>query len=167
MLGKGRDYHFDNCQHVFFDWCIATFQAVNDEKCCIIATLCWAIWSARNKKVWQNKSTNALFLYALAGSYLAQWKVAQSSDQEEFWTGLLPGEGGERWCVPNVNEVNVNVDASIFRGNQGFGFGLVARNEHGFMLEGTIRLCNEVVRPELAEVIGVREALSWIKQNRW
>uniref|UniRef100_A0A803Q1D8 RNase H type-1 domain-containing protein n=1 Tax=Cannabis sativa TaxID=3483 RepID=A0A803Q1D8_CANSA len=82
-------------------------------------------------------------------------------------TGLLPGEGAERWCVLNLqimmNELKVNVDTSIFRESQGFGFGLVARNEHGFMLGGVIKLHHGVVKPELAEAIGVREALSWIK----
>uniref|UniRef100_A0A803P267 Reverse transcriptase domain-containing protein n=1 Tax=Cannabis sativa TaxID=3483 RepID=A0A803P267_CANSA len=43
---------------------------------------------------------------------------------------------------------------------QEYGYGMVARDEHGFMLEATSRLCHGCVRPELAEAIGVREALS-------
>ncbi|KAM6564548.1 hypothetical protein CsatB_024546 [Cannabis sativa] len=79
----------------------------------------------------------------------------------------MAGDGLDRWCAPNANEIKVNVDASIFESNRDFGYGMVARDEHGFLVEGVSKLCHGHVRPELAEAIGVREALSWIKNKQW
>uniref|UniRef100_A0A803PNT9 UBC core domain-containing protein n=1 Tax=Cannabis sativa TaxID=3483 RepID=A0A803PNT9_CANSA len=43
---------------------------------------------------------------------------------------LSVGDGLERWCVPQENSVMVNVNASVFDGDQGYGIGMVARNDH-------------------------------------
>uniref|UniRef100_A0A803QAV1 RNase H type-1 domain-containing protein n=1 Tax=Cannabis sativa TaxID=3483 RepID=A0A803QAV1_CANSA len=71
------------------------------------------------------------------------------------------------WALWSARNDKVNVDASIFGSSQDYGDGIVARDEHGYMLEGVSRLCHGNIRPELAEAIGVREALSWIKDKQW
>ncbi|KAM6552999.1 hypothetical protein CsatB_013761 [Cannabis sativa] len=134
----------------FVDWCVTVFNTATVETRKLFCTLCWALWSARNDKVWKNKDTNASFIFAFATCYLDQWKSAQTPYLETSRTGLL-----------------VNVDASIFGSSQDYGDGIVARDEHGYMLEGVSRLCHGNIRPELAEAIGVREALSWIKDKQW
>uniref|UniRef100_A0A803PJ82 Reverse transcriptase domain-containing protein n=1 Tax=Cannabis sativa TaxID=3483 RepID=A0A803PJ82_CANSA len=68
---------------------------------------------------------------------------------------------------PVSNGVKVNVDVAVFEGSQGYGFGAVAKNEIGYLIEGVTRSYLGVVRPELVEAIGVREALSWIKAKGW
>ncbi|KAM6577068.1 hypothetical protein CsatB_028905 [Cannabis sativa] len=151
----------------FVDWCVTVFNTATVETRKLFCTLCWALWSARNDKVWKNKDTNASFIFAFATCYLDQWKSAQTPYLETSRTGLLAGDGLDRWCAPNVNEIKVNVDASIFGSSQDYGYGIVARDEHGYMLEGVSRLCHGNIRPELAEAIGVREALSWIKDKQW
>ncbi|KAM6561917.1 hypothetical protein CsatB_021915 [Cannabis sativa] len=154
----------DTC---FLDWCGTVFNTVNAETRKLFCIICWAIWSARNDKVWKNKTSNASFIVAFSTCYLEQWNSAQAPYLETSRTGLMAGDGLDRWCAPNANEIKVNVDASIFEGSHAYGYGIVARNEHGFMIEGLSRLCHGIVRPELAEAIGVREALSWIKDKRW
>ncbi|KAM6573212.1 hypothetical protein CsatA_017292 [Cannabis sativa] len=151
----------------FLDWCILAFKNSSKEKKDLIATVCWAIWGARNDKVWQNKMSTASFIVAFAGSYLEQWKSAQSSNLESSQTGLVAGDGVESWCAPQRNQVKVNVDASLFGVDQSYGIGMVARDDHGFFLEGVTKKFSGVVRPEIAEAISFREALSWIKNQRW
>uniref|UniRef100_A0A803PQ00 Uncharacterized protein n=1 Tax=Cannabis sativa TaxID=3483 RepID=A0A803PQ00_CANSA len=143
------------------------FLGAIKEKKDLIATVCWAIWGARNDKVWQNKMSTASFIVAFAGSYLEQWKSAQSSNLESSQTGLVAGDGVESWCAPQRNQVKVNVDASLFGVDQSYGIGMVARDDHGFFLEGVTKKFSGVVRPEIAEAISFREALSWIKNQRW
>ncbi|KAM6555080.1 hypothetical protein CsatB_015842 [Cannabis sativa] len=139
----------ENC---FLDWCVSVFNNANTETCRMFCILCWAIWGARNDKVWNNKDSTASFIYAFAATYLEQWNSTQAPYLETSRTGLLAGDGNDRWCAPAANVIKVNVDASIFEGRQDYGYGMVARDEHGFMLEATSRLCHGSVRPELAEV---------------
>uniref|UniRef100_A0A803Q7E0 RNase H type-1 domain-containing protein n=1 Tax=Cannabis sativa TaxID=3483 RepID=A0A803Q7E0_CANSA len=91
----------------------------------------------------------------------AIWKAWNDKSSQ-----LAAGDGAEWWRPPVSNGVKVNVDAAVFEGSQGYGFGAVARNEIGYLIEGFTGSYLGVVRPELAEAIGVREALSWIKAKR-
>uniref|UniRef100_A0A803PZQ0 RNase H type-1 domain-containing protein n=1 Tax=Cannabis sativa TaxID=3483 RepID=A0A803PZQ0_CANSA len=43
----------------------------------------------------------------------------------------------------------------------------LARDEHGKLIEGISGSRISAVKPEIAEVIGVKEALSWIKRKGW
>ncbi|XP_030483493.2 uncharacterized protein LOC115700078 [Cannabis sativa] len=151
----------------FLDWCVTVFSTVSTETWRLFCILCCAIWGARNDKVWKNKAYNASFIFAFSTCYLDQWNSAQAPYLETSRTCLVARDGLDRWCAPNVNEIKVNVDASIFGSSQDYGYGIVARDEHGFMLQGVSRLCHGSVRSEIAEAIGVREALSWIKDKQW
>ncbi|KAM6555296.1 hypothetical protein CsatB_002315 [Cannabis sativa] len=51
--------------------------------------------------------------------------------------------------------------------NYNYGFGCVARGADGRIIEAISGSRLGVVGPEIAEVIGVKEALSWIKRNGW
>ncbi|XP_060972634.1 uncharacterized protein LOC133038484 [Cannabis sativa] len=147
----------------FLDWCATTFDSASNETQCLVAVLCWAIWKAQNDKVWNNKLPNVYSTIAFAITYLGQWKTTQTPFES---SQLAAGYGAERWSSPVSNGVKVNVDVVVFEGSQGYGFGVVARNEFDYLIEGVARSYLGVVRPELAEAIGVREA-SWIKANGW
>uniref|UniRef100_A0A803P1R5 RNase H type-1 domain-containing protein n=1 Tax=Cannabis sativa TaxID=3483 RepID=A0A803P1R5_CANSA len=48
-----------------------------------------------------------------------------------------------------------------------YGCGFIARDHHGMLVEGKTLLFTSTTSLELAESIGVREALSWIKTHGW
>uniref|UniRef100_A0A803P564 Reverse transcriptase zinc-binding domain-containing protein n=1 Tax=Cannabis sativa TaxID=3483 RepID=A0A803P564_CANSA len=127
--------------------------------------LCWAIWNARNDKVWQNKVMGIESIVASPTNYLNQWRVAQNSNNEMLFTGFIPGDGAEQWCAPIGNSIKVNVDAIVFSDNSTYGIGFVARDSNNFFVEGGTKLFHGSISP-VAEAIGVWEALSWIK-DRW
>uniref|UniRef100_A0A803QLB5 RNase H type-1 domain-containing protein n=1 Tax=Cannabis sativa TaxID=3483 RepID=A0A803QLB5_CANSA len=45
--------------------------------------------------------------------------------------------------------------------------GCLARNHAGQVLEAFTTSMEEIVRPEIAEIIGIKEALSWIQHHNW
>ncbi|KAM6584602.1 hypothetical protein CsatB_011604 [Cannabis sativa] len=151
----------------FLDWFVAAFTAAEAEKKLLLPVLCWAIWSARNDVVWQKKSVTAASIVVLATGYLEQWKNAQNSRIETSWSGLKADDGAEHWTVPSINHIKVNVDATLFDSGNKYGCGLVARDHHGMLIEGKMKLFTGSVSPEVAESIGIREALSWIKRHNW
>uniref|UniRef100_A0A803NRL8 RNase H type-1 domain-containing protein n=1 Tax=Cannabis sativa TaxID=3483 RepID=A0A803NRL8_CANSA len=77
------------------------------------------------------------------------------------------GDGAECWSTPGTNSVKINVDAALFEDERGFGIGAVARDDKGLLIEGVCKDFQGKVEPLLAEAIGVKEALSWIKLRDW
>ncbi|XP_062080209.1 uncharacterized protein LOC133784961 [Humulus lupulus] len=65
----------------------------------------------------------------------------------------------EQW----KNAQDRSFDLSLDR----FSFALVARNQEGGLLEARASCIGGLVEPEFAEAIGIREALSWIKDKNW
>uniref|UniRef100_A0A803P0Y7 Reverse transcriptase domain-containing protein n=1 Tax=Cannabis sativa TaxID=3483 RepID=A0A803P0Y7_CANSA len=74
-------------------------------------------------------------------------------------------DGAEQWNVPMDNSIKVNVDATVFSDSSTYGVGFVARDYGGILVEGSTKLFHGSTTPEVAEAIGVREALSWIKDH--
>ncbi|KAM6596503.1 hypothetical protein CsatA_007027 [Cannabis sativa] len=151
----------------FLNWCMDCFKVLDVEQKCLLVTLCWAIWGARNDLVWKGKNFSADNIVAYAKGYLDQWRNAQNSGLESSGSSLQTGDGAECWTVPPVNRIKVNVDASIFEESRSFGIGMVARDDKGLLLEGGSLLKRGVIQPFVAEALGFKEALSWIKEKGW
>ncbi|KAM6555534.1 hypothetical protein CsatB_002553 [Cannabis sativa] len=133
----------------------------------LMCALCWAIWDGRNEMVWKKKETGVDSIVVSAKGYLDHWTSAQNSLIETSWTGLQSGDGAELWCPPTENSIKINVDAAMFNGGNSYGIGLVARDRHSPLVEARMECFLDRVNPEVAEAIGVREALSWIKNRNW
>ncbi|KAM6566185.1 hypothetical protein CsatA_025313 [Cannabis sativa] len=127
---------------------------------CLVAA---AVWN----RVWQNKSIGVESIVVSATNYLNQCRIAQKSSNELLFFGYIPGDGAEQWNAPMDNNIKVNVDTAVFSDSSSYGVGFVARDCGGFLVEGGIKLFHGSTTPEMAEAIGVREALSWIKYHPW
>lgn len=125
------------------------------------------LWRARNDKVWKNRTAFVKGVVIFAKSYLDQWTIAQDNTWVVPLQNLIRGDGAKKWVKHQWNSIKVNVDASIFREQARYGFGVVACDFEGTVVEAKVGCCMGVVEPELAEAIGLKEALSWIKAKRW
>ncbi|XP_060959431.1 uncharacterized protein LOC133030643 [Cannabis sativa] len=67
------------------------------------------------------------------------------------------GRNCERWIVPVLNKTKVNVDGALFEQERQFGVGCVARDHHGTMVEAFKKEKVGHVRPEITEIIGIKE----------
>uniref|UniRef100_A0A803NH64 RNase H type-1 domain-containing protein n=1 Tax=Cannabis sativa TaxID=3483 RepID=A0A803NH64_CANSA len=97
---------------------------------------------------------------------LGQWKITKfESPNALYATGDI--SNSNCWRKPDTFTVKVNVNGATFEAHQKFGFDCVARNNHGKLLEAISESRWGCVPPEIAEVIGIKEALSWIKRKGW
>uniref|UniRef100_A0A803NLW4 RNase H type-1 domain-containing protein n=1 Tax=Cannabis sativa TaxID=3483 RepID=A0A803NLW4_CANSA len=128
--------------HNFLSWMALLFEKLEVEMKAMVATLCWAIWNARNELVWKRK------------------RVAEIS-----WPGFYAGDGAEQWSYPPENSVKINVDAALFDDGNRAGVGVLLRDAKGLFIEGFTRMFQEALDPALVEAMGVREALSWLKRR--
>ncbi|KAM6553159.1 hypothetical protein CsatB_013921 [Cannabis sativa] len=131
-----------------------------------VAVVSWAIWRAQNEFVWQKKSWSASNIAASARNMLDQYKFAQRRKGLSLSPLHDGGRNLERWIALELNKIKVNVDGALFEQEGRFGMGCVARNHHGAMVEAFKKGKIGCVQPEIAEIIGIKEALSWIAMLR-
>ncbi|KAM6575627.1 uncharacterized protein LOC133039781 [Cannabis sativa] len=137
-----------------------------DETISHVLLTCRAIkQGARNDVVWQGKSINVSAIVVSAKSYLDQWQNAQKTQIETSWTTLQSYDGVEHWIKPEVNSIKINVDASIFEGQNRFGGAFVVRDHNGLLVEGRTKLYIGNMVPAVVEALSFQEALSWIKDH--
>ncbi|XP_060959252.1 uncharacterized protein LOC115704017 [Cannabis sativa] len=94
---------------------------------------------------------------------LDQWRVANKNTATSFATGVL--SNSNIWRKPMGGKIKVNVDGAIFEAQRMFSFGCVARDHASQLLEAISDSKFGVVLPEIAEIVGMKEALSWIKEK--
>uniref|UniRef100_A0A803QSA0 RNase H type-1 domain-containing protein n=1 Tax=Cannabis sativa TaxID=3483 RepID=A0A803QSA0_CANSA len=77
------------------------------------------------------------------------------------------GSKAEQWTKPVPNTIKINVDGASFENEGSYGFGIVARDSSGTLV-GPVAVCkNGAFAAEVVEAIGVKEALSWLKDKSW
>uniref|UniRef100_A0A803PH88 Uncharacterized protein n=1 Tax=Cannabis sativa TaxID=3483 RepID=A0A803PH88_CANSA len=75
------------------------------------------------------------------------------------------GTGLEHWSKAGLNKIKVNVDSAIFVSEGWYGTGGVARDCYGQLIEAFSISKPRCVDVVIAEIVGIKEALSWIKKE--
>ncbi|XP_030477862.2 uncharacterized protein LOC115694899 [Cannabis sativa] len=133
----------------------------------LVAMLCWALWKSRNELVWNQKHVEVKDAVVLARTVLNQWLYAEDKTFDPSLGLLFPEDGNENWTLPNVDTIKINIDVAIFSSTNCYSYSCVARTHTGTLLEAKAKCVRGVVSPEVAEAIGIHEALSWIKDKKW
>ncbi|XP_074337681.1 uncharacterized protein LOC141674880 [Apium graveolens] len=129
----------------FFDWIEGVLESISQDRRALVATVSWTVWKVRNDKVWNNKNNFANSVLFSARSYLKQWRETQSRAFVALPRAGLAEDGASSWVKPQELTVKVNVDVAIFQEHVSYG----------------------AVQPELAEVMAIKEALSWMEASGW
>lgn len=143
--------------------CVIRLEA----ECQQIASLLWSIWRTCNNLVWQNKKASPASVVFLSSSLLHQWAQAQNKIEMPLAAFLDTEEGVDTWQKPHTGGIKINVDAATFSNFGTFSYACIARNEVWDPIEAITSCKQGSLPPVLAEVMGIREALCWIKQKKW
>ncbi|XP_060959447.1 uncharacterized protein LOC133030654 [Cannabis sativa] len=98
------------------------------------AMVSWKIWAVRNDLVWNDKTCSAYEVVRSARVVLNQWLNAQSQKHGALLIDDI-NNVNEHWKKPMLNTVKVNVDGAIFQAENKFGFGCIARDHNGQLIE--------------------------------
>uniref|UniRef100_A0A803PVR0 Reverse transcriptase domain-containing protein n=1 Tax=Cannabis sativa TaxID=3483 RepID=A0A803PVR0_CANSA len=151
----------------FKHWFVNVTNGGKDYKAAEVLMIAWQIWNARNDILWKQKTNSAASVVLMARSHLNQWQCAQQKRFDPILDYNDQVSDKEHWTKPLANTIKVNVDGAIFEANNCFGFGIIARDSTGRIMEGISKRCCGRVSPEYAEIFGIKEALSWIKTKGW
>ncbi|XP_062087000.1 uncharacterized protein LOC133793720 [Humulus lupulus] len=151
----------------FAEWIEQTWLLLDQTRRQSLVMLFWGLWKARNDLVWRNKRLAPNSVVVVSTSVFNQWSQAQLKSDIPTAAYLTDADGVENWQRPNPGSVKVNMDAALFPDLGTYSFACLARDELGHPIEALSRCFNGHVAPELAEALGFREALSWIKKHNW
>lgn len=131
----------------------------------LISIICWEILRARNDIVWNDKHPRAGSVVNFANAYLSQWQNVQdmigtNPTLSSNTTGIV-----EHWVKPQRKSVKANCDATIFSSYAQFGVGWIARDVKGELISALNVCYNGNPEIHCKKAIGIRDALSWIKQE--
>ncbi|KAH9750457.1 reverse transcriptase domain-containing protein [Citrus sinensis] len=144
-------------------WLEALFNRYSLEQTQLAVMICWSLWQNRNAMVWRGKTSGVQQLLNSAGHFLFQWQSVRKH-QFLFSQPSPIGHGAICWEPPLAGRLKCNVDAAMFASRGYIGLGNVIRDSNGAFVAA--RCCSIPGRFSArdAEALGVREALSWIKQ---
>lgn len=135
-----------------------------------IVTMCWAIWESRNSLVWNQKKPSVNNVVTSMKQYLTEWNSTQLNTTQALYQFVEHGDGAQAWVRPLINEVKITVHAGTFAQNSSYGVDLLARNGDGEVREVLLAKSERYqgdVRPDFAEGVALKQALSWCKLNEW
>lgn len=114
--------------------------------------ICWGLWGARNRSVWEGRESWPREVVRLALAYLRDWREASGR-------GIYSSRGmsavEERWQSPDPGMLKLN------------GYKLVLRGvDRQFVVAGVMGREGACL-PWEAEALAIREALSWLKEHNF
>ncbi|XP_074342398.1 uncharacterized protein LOC141679917 [Apium graveolens] len=151
----------------FQEWLSGAVQKYKGEELLRICMVCWSIWKNRNSIVWNQKGAEFVEVVASATQFLDHWKNAQDRSYDSSFGFMTLNDGEVHWKPPHEGTIKVNTDAALFEDSNCYAYAIVARDHEGKLVEAVSSCRQGRVDPELAEAIGIREALSWIKAKAW
>lgn len=119
----------------FSDWLQQNFHRTSSDIRVGIVVLCWAIWRARNELVWNQKHTQVHVLVNSAKHRLIKWRTVQNWSSKALFQNQIVGDGEEKWVKPQVDNIKVTTDAATFFEFQAYGYGLIARDCNGDLIQ--------------------------------
>lgn len=150
------------------DWLLAQISSTPIEEVTKICIVLWGVWFWRNKKVWESKVVTPAFAMDNSFKVLSEWMEAKKEQ-----VMIRPNGNPEvhqvdhRWQCLGPGAFKINVDASVFPNAQFFSVGMVMRDHLGSFVAckvGSFPMVDTVFE---AELVGVKEALSWIKGGQY
>ncbi|XP_074327609.1 uncharacterized protein LOC141665523 [Apium graveolens] len=157
--------HVDGNYSTFADWLQLVFGHHSREIATNVVMICWLLWKNKNDLIWNQQSMEASEVVSSACSVLNQWNSVQDRTFDHFMGYMIPEDGDEHWRHPPVNSVKINTDAAIFEESNCYSHAFVVRDHEGKLVEARSRCLRGSLNSELAETLGIKEALSWILEK--
>lgn len=134
------------------DWCSSLIMSAPSEVTQLFATICYHVWKARNTLYLEGRDSSVFIVVNQA--------VGTLQSYQEFRVQLGQGvqvnatSSRQRWRVPEVGSLKINVDAS--RSGTLWGLGIVVRNHFRNVLVAASKVLLAGYGPEYAEACAIK-----------
>lgn len=126
-----------------------------------IASVLWGIWFARNKRIFEGRIMSAACAVHWSYMQVKEWQAANQRNNVASSNDEQCTRSDQKWKPPAVDQLKINVDASVIEGQNSYAVGIVLRNSQGQFVAGKTRRFGEAVPVLEAELAGIWEAMVW------
>ncbi|KAF2312495.1 hypothetical protein GH714_034875 [Hevea brasiliensis] len=128
------------------------------------AESCWHLGKSRgsrNEFIWSKRQSSTVHVFNEARNSLYEWRNArqvlnQPAPHRQDVVTI-------KWKPPDVGHVKCNFDAVLNHSSRTAGYGAVIQNSDGQWVMGKATRLVRTSDPILAEALGFKEVLSWLK----
>lgn len=139
------------------------FQHCSRDQCGMVGMVCWNLWQRRNNWVWNRSNASSFGIQSKAYSMLYEWNRAK---EEEPRNNNQQQISSRRWSKPPERWIKINTDAACNQNMGRMGVGCIIRDDQGRFIRARSKVVQGRVQPREVEAMGLREALSWVKEWR-
>uniref|UniRef100_A0A803MUC9 RNase H type-1 domain-containing protein n=1 Tax=Chenopodium quinoa TaxID=63459 RepID=A0A803MUC9_CHEQI len=144
------------CFQSFGELAAACFERLPREEHGLFMTVCWEIWGARNRWIFEGERCDP----RRSMDYVT--KLISELKGEEGKGGCVVGRARQRWIPPPAGWAKLNVDGGVCEG-LGSSAGAVIRDEKGMALLAAAWSFEDLWEPRIAEakalLLGVKAAV--------
>ncbi|KAA3469211.1 reverse transcriptase [Gossypium australe] len=143
------------------DWLEAAMRTLGKTAMADLITVLWNIWNSRNNRVFQGAKEDARVTWERASCLSHDFRISNLVEKPML---LILSKTSE-WKKPEVRVLKINFDV-VFQHNQAH-FGLVARDNDGFVLGGRMGKVDKVVTAEWGELRAMQESINFARLKGW
>ncbi|OMP03760.1 hypothetical protein COLO4_10225 [Corchorus olitorius] len=118
----------------------------------------WAVWSARNKELYEEVTMRPIDTAIFAFSYLKEF------GRSTLAASIVPPKEKPRWSPSIDATIKINFDGAVSVGGGFSGYGIVARDSAGQVLGACAGRIPYVADAFVAESFAAVRALSWARE---
>ncbi|KAL1145043.1 hypothetical protein V6Z11_A11G271600 [Gossypium hirsutum] len=140
------------------DWLEDVFKELDKKATADFLTLLWNSWNDRNNMVFKGKMDDAFLIWERAQALSKDFRIFNLTEPP-----VIPSTSMNRvWKAPPTGYIKVNVDAAVSDGCSGFG--VVIRDNDGFVMGGCYKFRAEAMDVCWAELQALIEGLKLAKK---
>ncbi|XP_057770854.1 uncharacterized protein LOC130990645 [Salvia miltiorrhiza] len=134
----------------------------NEELTARVCMVLWQIWKDRNRAIWEGVFPVPARSVLQAAEARIEWLLAREKRSVQH-PSSSPAVTCGGWHPLPLEYVKCNVDATFFSDINAVGIGIVVRSHDGNFVTGKSMKLMGLRRVDEGELIGIKEALSWLK----
>ncbi|GMI85140.1 hypothetical protein HRI_002183300 [Hibiscus trionum] len=139
----------------WLEWLANLFEPLSSPMLNLLIAAIWAIWTFRNKRVYENATHSPEEIVRFIRSFVAEHEAVNVKP-----ISGPPSAASVHWLPPTGDVVKINFDAS-FTVNSGQSVsGIVIRNSEGLVMATGTYPHSHIANPEIAEACACDQALS-------
>lgn len=124
--------------------------------------IAWSIWRGRNKFFHESR---LLTSFEVLSRVIPLWSHSLACEPAVA-PRISPQTESSLWLAPPSGFIKINVDVAVVQGSSRGGIGVVARDEHGLVLETQI-LSVEGAFSAHVELLAAREGMLIVFKHLW
>lgn len=145
----------------FWENYVAAIHQLMKEQIPLFVMICWHIWSARNKVVWERKIKTSEEVIFVARKMLIESQTVRSMFQpRQSHKQIIHSK---KWRPPQLGQYKMNVDGAVFDSLRTTSLGAVIRDAHGEILAVVSSKINGLRTPFMAELLALVHSLKVLK----